>query len=53
MNVDLGFLDKYLFVHSPGYVIEIYNNGIFFEKAIGYKTLTPLKKYVMKIHCMI
>ncbi len=44
MNVDLGFLDKYLFVHSPGYVIEIYNNGIFFEKAIGYKTLTPLKK---------
>lgn len=44
MSIDLKFLDKYLFIHSPGYVVEIYNNGKFFEKAIGYKMLKPLKK---------
>ena len=44
MKINFDFLNEYINIHSPGYVIEIYNNGKFFEKAVGYKSIMPVKK---------
>ena len=42
--MDFNFLQRYIGVHSPGYIIEIFKDNITKEYVIGNKTIYPEKK---------